>query len=201
MEPDRLPLARRGPRGKARRQRRPRAQFFNPLTNPPADDAQLAVISWNAFPRQVKSSSLSDKQRWRRADSDRNLQDEYCEWSVTRDPATRKITRVTFTCEGPEYWEVLASLNPDKVLALYREFVSPAVKREDLFANGRYNPLNRFNNSTTRRRDAPDPAREHAGRGDRARRGGDDPARPQRPELTGAQELILCSALRRARPQ
>ena len=57
----------------------------------------MAVISWNAFPRQVRSSSLSDKQRWRRADSDRNLQDEYCEWSVTRDPITRKITRVTFT--------------------------------------------------------------------------------------------------------
>ncbi len=26
-----------------------------PLTNPPADDAQVAVISWNAFPRQVKA--------------------------------------------------------------------------------------------------------------------------------------------------
>ena len=74
----------------------PRGQFFNPLTTP-ADNAQVAVISWNAFPRQVRSSSLSDKQRWRRADSDRNLQDEYCEWSVTRDPITRKITRVTFT--------------------------------------------------------------------------------------------------------
>ena len=97
----------------------------------------------------MRSSSLSDKQRWRRADSDRNLQDEYCEWSVTRDPITRKITRVTFTCEGPEYWEVLAALNPDKVLDLYREFVSPTVKREDLFENGQYNPLNRFNNSTT----------------------------------------------------
>ena len=127
----------------------PRGQFFNPLTHPQADNAQVAVISWNAFPRQVRSSSLSDKQRWRRADSDRNLQDEYCEWSVTRDPITRKITRVTFTCEGPEYWEVLAALNPDKVLDLYREFVSPTVKREDLFENGQYNPLNRFNNSTT----------------------------------------------------
>ena len=119
----------------------PRAQFFNPLTNPPAADEQVAVISWNAFPRQVRSTSLSDKQRWRRADSDRNLQDEYCEWSVTRDPVTRKITRVTFTCEGPEYWEVLASLNPDKVLELTGEFISPAVRREDLFTNGGYNPL------------------------------------------------------------
>ena len=44
---------------------------------------------------------------------------------------------------------MLAALNPDKVLDLYREFVSPTVKREDLFENGQYNPLNRFNNSTT----------------------------------------------------
>ncbi|HSE19946.1 MAG TPA: phospholipase D-like domain-containing protein [Pyrinomonadaceae bacterium] len=128
----------------------PRNQFFNPLTNPPADDQQVAVISWNAFPRQVMSSSISAKQRWRRADADRNVQDEYCEWSVTRDPVSRKITRVTFTCEGPEYWQVLATMNPEKVLALYREFISPLVKREDLFQNGKYNPFNSFNNSTTR---------------------------------------------------
>ena len=171
----------------------PRGQFFNSLTNPPADNAQVAVISWNAFPRQVKSSSLSDKQRWRRADSDRNLQDEYCEWSVTRDPITRKITRVTFTCEGPEYWEVLAALNPDKVLDLYREFVSPTVKREDLFENGQYNPLNRFNNSTTYgAMHLIQPANTLSAEIElgaaatirRIRNG---------TELTGAQELILCS--------
>ncbi|WP_328524039.1 hypothetical protein [Kribbella sp. NBC_00359] len=128
----------------------PRAQFFNPLTNPPADDAHVAVISWNAFPRRVRSSSPSDRHRWRRADSDRALQDEYCEWSVIRDPVTRKITCVTFTCEGPEYWDVLARLNPDMVLELYRKFISPAIVREDLFSNGAYNPRNRFNDGTTR---------------------------------------------------
>ena len=127
----------------------PRGQFFNALTNPPAGDAQVAVISWNAFPRQVKANSLSDAQRWRRADADRSVQDEYCEWSVTRDPVTRKITRVDFTCEGPEYWEDLAVANPDKVVALYREFVSGAVTQADLFVNGVYDPYNRFNNSTS----------------------------------------------------
>jgi phosphatidylserine/phosphatidylglycerophosphate/cardiolipin synthase-like enzyme len=127
----------------------PRAQFFNPLTTPPAADATVAVISWNAFPRQVKSDSISDKQRWRRADSDRNVQDEYCEWSVTHDPASGKIIRVTFTCEGPEYWETLATMNPDKVVALYQEFVSPLIRREDLFVNGVYDPLNRFNRGTS----------------------------------------------------
>lgn len=127
----------------------PREQFFNPLTQPSANNAQVHVIAWNAFPRQVRSTSLSDTQRWRRADSNRNLQDEYCEWSVTRDPATQKISRVSFTCEGPEYWQVLAALDADKVVQLYQEFVSPSVKRADLFVNGRYNPQNAYNNSTT----------------------------------------------------
>jgi phosphatidylserine/phosphatidylglycerophosphate/cardiolipin synthase-like enzyme len=171
----------------------PRGQFFNPLTAPPADDKQVAIIAWNAFPRQIKSTSLSDRQRWRRADSDRNLQDEYCEWSVTRDQITSKITRVTFTCEGPEYWEVLATLNPDKVLGLYKEFVSPAIKREDLFTNGEYNPFNRFNNSTTRgAMHLIQPANSLSAEIElgaaatirRVRNG---------TELTGAQELILCS--------
>jgi phosphatidylserine/phosphatidylglycerophosphate/cardiolipin synthase-like enzyme len=126
----------------------PRGQFFNPLTNPPAADKRVAVIAWNAFPRQVKRTALSERQRWRTADSSRDVQDEYCEWSVTRDPLTRKITRVTFTCEGPEYWQTLAHLNPGKVLALYQQFISPSVREEDLFVNGQYNPRNRFNSTT-----------------------------------------------------
>lgn len=179
--------------GRPNRNDGPRAQFFNPLTDPPAADKQVAVIAWNAFPRQVKSTSLSDRQRWRRADSDRNLQDEYCEWSVTRDPTSGKITRVTFTCEGPEYWQVLATLNPDKVLELYQEFVSPAVKRGDLFTNGEYNPLNRFNNSTTNgamhliQPSNTLSAEIELGAAATIRRVRNGT------ELTGAQELILCS--------
>ena len=34
----------------------PRAQFFNPLTDAPAADGQIAVISWNAFPRQIRGT-------------------------------------------------------------------------------------------------------------------------------------------------
>ncbi|ESZ51036.1 hypothetical protein X731_03600 [Mesorhizobium sp. L2C054A000] len=127
----------------------PRDQFFNPMTNPPAADAQVAVISWNAFPRQVRLNSLSDMQRWRRADAARSVQDEYCEWSAARDPASGKIMRVDFTCEGPEYWQFLAGQDPEKVVSLYRELVSPSVQREDLFVGGVYEPRNRFNNSTS----------------------------------------------------
>lgn len=139
----------RAQRGKPAINDGPRDQFFNALRHPPATDAQVAIISWNAFPRQVKNTSLSDKHRWRRADQSRDLQDEYCEWSVTKDPVSHKITRVTFTCEGPEYWQELAEVAPDKVLALYQQYVSSNVTRQDLFPGGVYNPFNRFNNSTT----------------------------------------------------
>jgi hypothetical protein len=127
----------------------PREQFFNPVKKDHGSDANEVDITWVAFPRNVEVTSVSDKQRWRRADSSRDLQDEYCEWSVDRDPETDKITRVTFTCEGPEYWSFLANTTPDVALALYRQFVSPDVKEEDLFlANGRYNARNKWNATT-----------------------------------------------------
>ncbi|MGH3695665.1 MAG: hypothetical protein ACRDRX_17030 [Pseudonocardiaceae bacterium] len=127
----------------------PRAQFYNLTKTDTADDAITQDVSWIAFPRQVKVSSVSDRQRWTEADSSRNLQDEYCEWSVTRR-SDGKITRVTFTCEGPEYWELLAQTRPDTVLKLYHQHVDPAVQHGDLFDNsGAYLPRNIWNNSAT----------------------------------------------------
>lgn len=127
----------------------PRHQFFNPLKNAPASDAVEKDITWTAFPRIVQVSSISDIQRWRTADSGRDVQDEYCEWSVIRDNATGKITRVTFTSEGPEYWQFLAAKDPAKILELYKLHVDPRVEMKHLFTNGRYVPKNRWNNSTT----------------------------------------------------
>ena len=86
---------------------------------PPAADATEKDITWSAFPRVVELGSVGDKQRWRTADSSRDVQDEYCEWNVTRDPQTDKITRVSFTSEGPEYWQFLAATAPDRLLELY----------------------------------------------------------------------------------
>lgn len=127
----------------------PRAQYYNLTRTDTADDAKFQEVSWIAFPRVVKVNSVSDRQRWRRADSSRDVQDEYCEWSVTRR-ADGKITRVTFTCEGPEYWELLAQTQPDTVVQLYQEFVNPAVQNNDFFdASGRYIPRNRWNSTTT----------------------------------------------------
>jgi hypothetical protein len=55
------------------------------------------------------------------------------------------VTKVVFVTESPEYWEVLAATEYDVVVSLYQELVSPAVRYEDLFTNGAYQPLNRWN--------------------------------------------------------
>ncbi|MER7707680.1 hypothetical protein ABTX81_32865 [Kitasatospora sp. NPDC097605] len=127
----------------------PRSQYYN-LTRTDTDaDATEATVTWTAFPRTIKLTSLGDLQRWKRADASRDVQDEYCEWSVTRG-TDGKITKVTFTCEGPEYWSLLAQTDPAAVLALYRQFVDPGVQHGDLFAvDGTYNPRNRWNDSTS----------------------------------------------------
>jgi hypothetical protein len=126
----------------------PRLQFFNPSVSPPDTDAVERDIEWSAFPRIVQLQSSTEKQRWRAADSSRDLQDEYCEWSVARDPSSGKVVGVTFTSEGPEYWKYLARVQPDTVLALYQQHIGPQVKRSDLFPNGKYDPRNRWNSST-----------------------------------------------------
>eukprot|EP00245_Coleochaete_scutata_P007463 TRINITY_DN2287_c0_g1_i1.p1 TRINITY_DN2287_c0_g1~~TRINITY_DN2287_c0_g1_i1.p1 ORF type:complete len:466 (+),score=65.30 TRINITY_DN2287_c0_g1_i1:165-1562(+) len=126
---------------------KPRPQFFNATNFPVGEDFVTQDVAWTAFPRRISLAASSDRQRWRVADSDREQQDEYCEWSVERRGS--KITRVTFTCEAPEYWEYLASVQPDTVLQLYREHVSSEVRMEDLFREGEYLRKNRWNRDTT----------------------------------------------------
>ena len=124
-------------------------QFYNPTKVETVDEAQSKVINWPAFPKNISVSAPSDRARWRIADSSRHVQDEYCEWSVEREANTAKITRITFTSEGPEYWRFLANTNRDKLLQLYRDMVSPTVQLADLLtAAGRYNPSNKWNDST-----------------------------------------------------
>ena len=127
----------------------PRTQFFNPTTDDVPGGLVEQVITWTAFPRQVSLSSAGDQQRWRKADSSRTLQDEYCEWSVHRSNDGR-ILWIDFTSEGPEYWEILAERQPDTLLALYQKYISPEVERDDVFpTNDKYSRTNRWNNSTT----------------------------------------------------
>ena len=98
----------------------------------------------------------------------RGWQDEYCEWSVVRDPSSNKITRIDFTCENPEYWNTLWMIDPQRVADLYTATLNwdaPAgaailVNVQDLYlvdpqsgqtvidpSTGRpaYNPLNKWN--------------------------------------------------------
>jgi hypothetical protein len=89
----------------------------------------------------------------------RGWQDEYCEWSVTRD-ANGKITRIDVTCENPEYWNTLWNVSPQRVLELYQQTLNkPQIALDDLClrdSNGKivvdpstgnpsYNPLNKWN--------------------------------------------------------
>ncbi|MGW4897267.1 hypothetical protein ACWEQL_34165 [Kitasatospora sp. NPDC004240] len=144
---DSVDEAAKGPDPARVRNDSPRPQFFNLTTVDTAADVTTATVTWTAFPRQVKVMSAGDVQRWTRADASRLVQDEYCEWSITRDDQG-KITRVDFTCEGPEYWDVLAQTSPDTVVQLYRKFISPDVRPEHLFSHGRYVRQNIWNNST-----------------------------------------------------
>ncbi|GAA2786675.1 hypothetical protein [Saccharopolyspora taberi] len=127
----------------------PRALFYDPTETETAADAAEAEISWSAFPRQIRRNFPGDLQRWRRAEAAREAQDEYLEWSATRDSDGR-IRKVTFTCEPREWWSFLAQTAPETLVELYRKFVSEQVAEADLFdSGGNYIVRNRWNRSTT----------------------------------------------------
>lgn len=130
----------------------PRAQFFDPIKTDIGKDAKEKQIFWFAFPRTIKTRpGLTQRQRWKMADDDRGLQDEYCEWVVQRNQQ-KKIVRVTFTSETPDYYQALAEsknkADQEHLLALYHDFASPEVKLEELFEGERYNPSNQWNSGT-----------------------------------------------------
>jgi hypothetical protein len=122
-------------------------QFYNPMKKDTPASTPEPMISWVAFPAILKVAEPSDVARWGRADGDRGVQDEYCEWSVERN-AVRKIKRITFTTELPEYWEHLFGTDPNRLVALYRKFVDPRVKLADLRGpGGGYRRQNKWNTS------------------------------------------------------
>jgi hypothetical protein len=143
-------------------------QFYNPQKTDTVEPSAQKEIQWRGFPLLIAQKHPGNrKAAFREADQllpgGERPQDEYLEWFVARD-GNGKITRVTFSCEGPEYWEAMAHGYPidydgpkiaggtgdkQRVLALYREFVSPNVQLQDLFdANGQYNRLNKWNTTS-----------------------------------------------------
>src|SRR2546426_625976 len=69
------------------------------------------------------------KQRWSKAMSDN------CDLGIA------SVTAFLATHGGG----VCQFYNPDTLVALYQQFISPTVKKSDLFASGTYNRLNRWN--------------------------------------------------------
>jgi hypothetical protein len=122
-------------------------QFYDPTQRNTPPRTPEPMLLWAAFPARLRATIPSQEERWRVADGDRNEQDEYCEWSVVRNPA-RKITRITFTSEVPEYWEHLFATDEQRVVDLYQELVDPRVRLAHLRGpDGGYDPRNRWNSN------------------------------------------------------
>jgi hypothetical protein len=103
------------------------------------------AYTWTGFSRPLLMKHRDNRAAAFAAGEKRATQIEYLEWHVDRDPSG-VIVRVTFTTETPEYWQLLATVAPDRVVALYQELVDPAVRKADLFdADGNYDPMNRWN--------------------------------------------------------
>jgi hypothetical protein len=129
-------------------------QFYNPVTHGRADPDLAAAatdIPWNGFPKRHGSPGPGAPPNYVAAEGpiaagENRDQDEYLEWFVNRQGG--KIISIHFTCEAYDYFQFLGSAAPDKVLALYRTYVSPQVQMADLFPNGPgqdYDTLNKWN--------------------------------------------------------
>lgn len=153
----------------------------------PTEGVSVAAPEWGGFPNAlvVRCRNNRELARWRVEElgyddhragvqfvtgaghvldmPSRHFQDEYLEWRTEYDDDD-VVTKVTFTCEGYDYWEQLFAADESKVLALYHELLGDeAVKlddlrcREDVYtrslggkltkykSKGDYNPRNRFN--------------------------------------------------------
>ena len=76
-------------------------------------------VSWLAFPKTASASFEEidrDRFRW---------QDEYVEWRTEKDDSG-SVTRITFTTELPEYYEALAEVSLDALIAGVKEVIPGA---------------------------------------------------------------------------
>lgn len=120
------------------------AQFVDPTQTDVPDNPDVARVSWGAFPATQRTGT--PEQRWQRVDEDRDLQDEYCEWSVERNDAG-DVRAVTFTTETPEYYAHLLSVDEEATLGLYEELLGrrPPDPRDLRNSAGEYDKNNAFN--------------------------------------------------------
>jgi hypothetical protein len=124
----------------------PLGEFFDP-SDWDFDAVGERQLTWMGFPRTwMVARSRDDRDFAFERCEDREVQDEYLEWHVTRRP-DGKIAKVVFVTETPEYWSELARADPAVVLALYRRLVHRTVTERELFSGpgGSYNPRNVWN--------------------------------------------------------
>lgn len=119
-------------------------EFFNPsLVN--VNPIAAHSLTWMGFPRHLLIfQHRDDRAAAFSAGENRDVQEEYCEWHVTRNVGG-KITKIVVVTETPDYWRRVATTDRAVLVALYRSLVSPAVVEADLFSGGSYNPRNRWN--------------------------------------------------------
>jgi hypothetical protein len=118
-------------------------EFYNPSLVDVDVLAERSLV-WMGFPRQLIVANRDDRRSAFVNGENRDVENEYCEWHVTRNRAG-KITKVVIVTETPEYWQMLWDTDRAIVVALYRTLVSPAVVEADLRTGGSYNPRNRWN--------------------------------------------------------
>lgn len=98
---------------------------FSELT--PVTQPTVSTVPWFAFPKTaVGTFDDIDANRFQ-------LQDEYVEWR-TEKSNTGEVTRVTFTTEFPEYYEALAEVSAEALIAGIQQVISGAdPTAEELF--------------------------------------------------------------------
>jgi hypothetical protein len=126
-------------------------QFYNPVTKPlVAPDLPLTAgdIPWNGFPKRHGAAGPGQPPQYAKAEAlvspgTARDQDEYLEWFVNRKDG--KILSVHFTCEAWDYFEFLALHARTTLVKLYKTWIGQNVQEADLFPNGRYDRLNKWN--------------------------------------------------------
>jgi hypothetical protein len=140
--------------------------YYNPVKVSTDERFAAKTIRWKGFPRIIRIKHPGNAPAaWKEAETflvgGIRPQDEYVEWHVEKN-AAGKVVRVTFTCEPPEYYEALAQGYPfnyegvkrpgvtgdrNKLLELYRQYISPDVQMADLFNGDTYNRRNKWNST------------------------------------------------------
>jgi len=105
------------------------AESDDSITSPPV------AVDWSGFPVRIQSCLDGSLRKtlpfldWQLGSIDAGRpigHEEYLEWRVVRN-GTGKITRIEFTTEIREYWEILAKYHPTKCLRLLGRFAGERI--------------------------------------------------------------------------